>query len=132
MRIPAGGSPGRSPRTAGFPDLLAARRHLPAIGIVIRRVPVHVRDLSTSGCLLESFDALPEGCVDLLDLPDNAEPQREAIRICRVARVAGSPWPWRAGAHFLSLNAPSEASVRNVVARFEILDELQLLRSALH
>ena len=122
-RLTTGAGPGPHAVSQSH-DISAARQHLPALGIAIRRVPVHLRDVSTSGCLLESLEPLPEGCVGILELPHDAEPNTEAIRICRVARVTGSPWPWRAGATFLSLAAPAEASVRNVVARFEILDEL--------
>lgn len=109
-------------------DMAAVRRHLPAIGIVMRRVPVHIKDVSTSGCLIESLEPLPAGQVGLLELPDEVDPHSEAIRICRVAHLAGAPRPWRTGAHFLALTAPSSASVRNVVARFEILNELAVPR----
>jgi hypothetical protein len=97
---------------------------LPAIGVLIRRVPVRVRDVSMSGCLIESRDDLPEGSVGLLDLLIEGQVQSETIRVCRASRHTGSPWPWRAGAHFLALAAPSSTSVRNVVARFEIMDEI--------
>lgn len=122
--VPPGTQPTGAPATR---DVAAYGRYLPAMGVVIRRVAVQIRDVSTSGCQLDSLEALPDGCVGLLELPHGSDPHAEAIRICRVSRMPGSPWPWRAGAHFLSLTAPSEASVRNVVARFEILDELQTL-----
>ena len=119
--------PGTPPTGGSARDVAALGRYLPAMGVVIRRVAVQIRDVSTSGCRLDSLEPLPDGCVGLLELPHGSDPPTEAIRICRVSRMPGSPWPWRAGAHFLSLTAPSEASVRNVVARFEILDELQTL-----
>jgi hypothetical protein len=109
-------------------DMAAVRRHLPAIGIVMQRMPVHIRDVSTSGCLLESLEALPAGHVGLLDLPDDVDPHSEAIRVCRVTHLIGAPRPWRRGAQFLALTAPSGASVRNVVARFEILNEVAVPR----
>jgi hypothetical protein len=97
---------------------------LPAIGVLIRRVPVRIHDVSTTGCLLESFDALGEGAVGQLAIHFNDITHQEPIRICRSSNVTGSSWPWRSGAHFLSLTAPLTSSVRNIAARFEIIDEL--------
>jgi hypothetical protein len=101
---------------------------LPAIGVLIRRIPVRVRDVSTSGCLLETSDPLNEGAVGQLEVALDGDVLREPLRVCRASRVAGSPWPWRAGGHFLGIEAPPPASVRNVVARFEIIDELAQVR----
>jgi hypothetical protein len=97
---------------------------LPAIGVLIRRVPVRIRDVSAVGCLLESVDALPDGGIGLLEIPAGGESQCETLRVCRSTRFPGSAWPWRSGAHFLALGAPPQISVRNIVARFEIVDEL--------
>ncbi len=97
---------------------------LPAIGVLIRRVPVRIHDVSTTGCQLESFDALGEGAVGQLEIHFNDITHHEPIRVCRSLNVTGSPRPWRSGAHFLSLVAPLTSSVRNIVARFEIIDEL--------
>ena len=103
---------------------------LPAIGVLIRSVPVRVRDVSAAGCLLESDAQLPEGGVGLLELTINGEPQSETLQIRRSTQMPGSPWPWRSGAHFLTLGAPESTSVRNVVARFEILGEIGVMPDA--
>jgi hypothetical protein len=97
---------------------------LPALGVLIRRVPVRLHDVSSTGCLLESVDSLGEGAVGQLEIHFNDTTHQEPIRICRSSIVSGTAWPWRSGAHFLSLNAPLASSVRNIVARFEIIDEL--------
>jgi hypothetical protein len=97
---------------------------LPAIGVLIRRVPVRIHDVSSTGCLLESFDVLGEGAVGQLEIHFNDITHQEPIRICRSSNQTGTAWPWRSGAHFLSLAAPLTSSVRNVAARFEIIDEL--------
>lgn len=99
-------------------------RHLPAIGVLVRHIPVRVRDVSVSGCLMDSPDALPEGAVALIEVVLEGEPHAETVRICRAVRIPGGAYPWRAGAQFLGLGAPPPASVRNLVARFEILDEV--------
>jgi len=114
--LPERGAPGKLFKT---PPLA-----LPALGILVRRVSVRIRDVSVSGCLLESVDVLDEGMVGQLEISVGREPHSEPLRVCRSSRNVGSPWPWRAGAHFLALNAPAPASVRNVAARFEIIDEL--------
>jgi len=101
---------------------------LPALGVLMRRVPIRVRDVSTSGCQLESPDILMEGAVGQLEIAIDGQLQKEPLRVCRSVRTPGGQWPWRSGAHFLALEVPSPASVRNVVARFEILDELAGIR----
>ena len=98
---------------------------LPGMGVLIRRLPVRVRNVSASGCLLETADLLPEGAVGLLELVIEGERHLEALRVNRSTRVAGSAWAWRTGAQFLALSAPLPTSVRNVVARFEIMEELE-------
>jgi hypothetical protein len=103
----------------------------PALGVLIRIVPVRIRDVSAAGCLLESEGPLPEGAVGLLELTIDGESQSETLRICRSTQMPGSPWPWRSGAHFLTLGAPESSSVRNVVARFEILGEIGVMPAAL-
>ena len=101
---------------------------LPALGVLMRRVPIRVRDVSTSGCQLESPDVLTEGAVGQLEIAIDGQIHKEPLRVCRSMRAPGGPWPWRCGAHFLALEVPAPASVRNVVARFEILDELAGIR----
>jgi hypothetical protein len=100
------------------------------MGVLIRRLPVRVRNVSASGCLLETADSLPEGAVGLLELVIEGERHVEALRVNRSTRIAGSAWPWRTGAQFLALSAPLPTSVRNVVARFEIMEELDSGREA--
>ena len=104
---------------------------LPAIGVLIRSVRVRVLDMSAAGCQLESDDPLPEAAVGLLELTINGEPQSETLQICRSMHIPGSAWPWRSGAHFLTLGAPEPTSVRNVVARFEIVGEIGLMPETL-
>jgi hypothetical protein len=119
---------GNTAREAGLDRISQPRTPapspLPAIGVLIRRVPVRVHDVSTTGCLLESVDALADGAVGQLEIYFNDTTHQEPIRICRSSTVNGSAWPFRSGAHFLSLTAPLASSVRNIVARFEIVDEL--------
>lgn len=123
MRPERSGELSRETRSSHAPTLPPPAT-LPAIGVLIRRVPVRIHDVSTTGCLLESFDALGEGAVGQLEVHFNDITHQEPIRICRSSNVTGTAWPWRSGAHFLSLTAPLASSVRNIAARFEIIDEL--------
>ena len=97
---------------------------LPALGVLIRRIPVEISDVSTAGCQLQSTEPLIEGSVGQLEVAMDGELHQEPIRVCRTAHAPGSARSHRAGATFLALSAPPPASVRNVVARFEIIDEL--------
>jgi len=97
---------------------------LPALGVLIRRIPVEISDVSTAGCQLQSTEPLIEGAVGQLEVAMDGEVHQEPIRVCRTSHAPGASRSWRAGTTFLALSAPAPASVRNVVARFEIIDEL--------
>ena len=114
-------------RTSGAP-VTGPASVLPSLGVLMRRVPIRVRDVSTSGCQLESPDLLTEGAVGQLEIAIDGQIHKEPLRVCRSMHAPGGHWPWRCGAHFLAIEAPAPASVRNVVARFEILDELAGIR----
>jgi hypothetical protein len=115
-------------RRVGGASVITPAVTLPALGVLMRRVPVRVRDVSTSGCQLESADALIEGAVGQLEIAIDGQVHKEPLRVCRSMKAPGGHWPWRSGAHFLALEVPAPTSVRNVVARFEILDELAGIR----
>lgn len=115
---------GHSAREAG--DRALARTVVPAIGVLVRRLQVRIRDVSASGCQLESRDGLPENSVGLLELAGSDGHQTEPLRVLRSRFLPGSVLPWRSGAQFLGLRAPTTSSLRNLAARFEIADELAL------
>ena len=78
-------------------------------GVVVRRVAVRVVDLSASGCLLESSVRLSEGAVGTLHLTVDGRRYQETLRVSRLAATAGSSWPYRAGAQFLTLGSSRRA-----------------------
>jgi hypothetical protein len=100
------------------------RFQVPSIGVLTHRVTVRVHDISMSGCLLESAEPLEKGAVGVLELSAEEQRYTETVRVSRTMTVTGSAWPYRAGGSFLALKAPPATSVRNVVARFELLDEI--------
>ena len=103
----------------------------PSIGVLLRRVPVRVHDISIGGCLIEAAGTLPDGSIGVLELTVGGEQHSETLRVCRSeARKPGAA-PARSGARFLALSSRPSTSVRNVVARFELLEELGAMPEAL-
>jgi hypothetical protein len=95
------------------------------IGVIVRDIPVRVLDASASGCLVESREPLPEGAVGLLEIAGDQGPTSEPLRISRSTVIAGGATRFRAGAQFLPLGAPGPASVRNQLARLEVVLEIE-------
>jgi hypothetical protein len=95
------------------------------IGVIVRDIAVRVHDASASGCLIESRELLPEGAVGLLEITGDAGRTVEALRISRSTVIAGSATRFRAGAQFLPLGAPGPRSVRNQLARLEVVLEIE-------
>jgi hypothetical protein len=87
---------------------------LPGMGVLIRRLPVRVRNVSASGCLLETADSLPEGAVGLLELVIEGERHVEALRVNRSTRIAAHRsaifGPQRTSAH---VSAKRRGTVRD-------------------
>ena len=83
------------------------------VGALVRRVPVRLLDISTSGCLFECPTSVDEGTVGFLDVTLEGRPHAEAIRVCRSTRLRALPWPCRLGAEFLMLAPPAPASLRH-------------------
>lgn len=99
--------------------------HQPArMAVLVRRIPVSLAEVSTSGCRLESSQALLAGTIGILMVPTEGCPAGEPLRISRCTRTAGSTAAFRLGAEFLPLDAPAPTSLRNTVARLEIVLEL--------
>jgi hypothetical protein len=95
------------------------------IGVILRDIRVRVLDASASGCLVESQEPLPEGAVGLLEITGDEGPTVEPLRIRRSTEIAGGATRFRAGAQFLQLGAPSPRSVRNELARLEVVLEIE-------
>jgi hypothetical protein len=94
------------------------------IGVLVRRIPMSLSEVSARGCLIESAHVLPEGTVGVLELVMAEGRSAEQLRICRMARIVGGVRPYAAGAEFLPLEPPTPASVRNMIARLEMVLEL--------
>ena len=95
------------------------------IGVIVRDIPVRVLEASVTGCLVESREPLPEGAVGMLAIAGDEGPTAEPLRISRSTVITGGATRFRAGAQFLPLGAPGPASVRNQLARLEVVLEIE-------
>lgn len=95
------------------------------IGVIVRDIAVRVLDASASGCLVESREPLPEGAIGVLEITGNEGRTVEPLRISRSTVIAGGSTRFRAGAQFLPLGAPGPRSVRNQLARLEVVLEIE-------
>jgi hypothetical protein len=93
------------------------------IGVLVRRIPMTLGEISAKGCLIETRHALPAGTVGVLELEREEGYSTEPVRICRMVHIAGGAVPYAAGAEFLPLEPPAPASVRNSIARLEMVLE---------
>jgi hypothetical protein len=115
------------PRVSADPDVESPTGNdqpIRKVGILVRRILVQVIDVSANGCLIETAEGLEEGTVGMLQLVVDDGSHGEALRICRAVRITGGDVQWRAGAEFLPLKAPTPTSVRNMVARLELMLEV--------
>ena len=104
---------------------MSSQAALRRIGVILRDIPVRVLDASASGCLVESREPLPEGAVGLLEITGEEGRTVEPLRIRRSTEIAGGATRFRAGAQFLPLGAPGPRSVRNQLARLEVVLEIE-------
>ena len=89
---------------------------------VVKYCSVTVRDVSTSGCLLETRIPLPVGTVGMLEVTLGGRLRREPFRVCRTQRVEGAGAVHLAGLEFLRVEPADDASVRTAVAQLEVLE----------
>lgn len=94
----------------------------PVPGTLIRRVGLRVTEISPTGCLIESSHPLVSGVVGELRVVIGEQEYVDAIRICRVTKIAGSGLGFRAGAEFLRLTPSSGTSLQSLARKLAPLD----------
>lgn len=99
--------------------------HLPLTTVLTRSYAVNVRDVSTTGCLLETHKPMLTGTVGLLTLEFGGKRRIEAFRICRTHRLEGAGTVYLAGAEFLLTMPPGQDSLRVAVAQLEALEGVE-------
>lgn len=85
-------------------------------GALMRRVPVRIVQVSTSGCLWESPSSFDEGTVGFIYLRAAGQHHSEAVRVLRTIRSAITRWPYQMAVEFLTLGPLSPDSLRGVAA----------------
>jgi hypothetical protein len=110
-----------SPRSGDSPDAIEqftalARRKDTIGGALMRRVPVRIVQVSTSGCLWESPSSLDEGTVGFIYLRAAGQQHSEAVRVLRTMRSALARWPYQMAVEFLTIGPLSPDSLRGVAA----------------
>jgi hypothetical protein len=89
------------------------------VGVLARDVPVHVMNVSGSGCLVETMLRLDEGTTATLRVEIDGQDHRDPVRITRCHRLAGSGETWRVGAEFLWTDVPDRRSLRRLASRLQ-------------
>ena len=83
--------------------------------VLLRNVPLVVRDVSSGGCLIESCTPLQVGTVGWLEVEFEGERRFEWFRIARVDRSGERAFV--SGVEFLPLAAAGSNSLRGVIGR---------------
>ena len=92
-----------------------APRHAMTNAVLLRNLPLMVRDVSSSGCLIESSAPLQVGTVGWLEVEFEGERRFEWFRIARVHMRGESAF--LAGVEFLPLAAAGSDSLRSAIGR---------------
>jgi hypothetical protein len=90
--------------------------------IVERRQPVEIKDVSRSGCCLESGQLLPPGAFGVLVVEIEGQPHAEVFRVTRSGAAQGDGNQYQAGIEFLPM--PAEIpSLAEVVAELDYCEK---------
>jgi hypothetical protein len=83
--------------------------------VLIRDIPLAVRDVSSGGCLIESSAPMQIGTIGWLEVEYEGERRFEWFRVARVERPDDGMFV--AGVEFLPLDAAGADSLRSVIGR---------------
>ena len=85
-------------------------------GRLLRSIPIHVRDLSLSGCAITADQRLELGTVGDLKVRLDGKTFRDRVQVVRAVAQHGSGARSRLGIEFAWGNRPGTASVRATVS----------------
>jgi hypothetical protein len=103
------GTPGAAGTTHDAAAVLAAPE---AVGVLTRNLPVRMRNVSASGCLLESASTIEEGTVARLRIRIAEREFRDDVRVIRCRRVEGAGSTHHVGVEFVWTTQPGARSLR--------------------
>ena len=87
----------------------------PTAAVLVRRIPVKVRNVSSMGCLLECTEGVPVGASGHLWLEINGAVFSDDVRVVRCQTYAGAAPHCRVGVEILSTRSLSRNSLRRVL-----------------
>jgi hypothetical protein len=87
----------------------------PTAAVLVRRIPVKVRNVSSMGCLLECTEGVPVGASGHLSLEVNGAVFSDDVRVVRCQTHAGAAPHSRVGVEILSTRSLSPTSLRRVI-----------------
>jgi hypothetical protein len=87
----------------------------PTAAVLVRRVPVRVRNVSPMGCLLECTEGVPVGASGHLSLEVNGAVFSDDVRVVRCQSYPGAAPHSRVGVEILSTRSLSPTSLRRII-----------------
>ena len=88
-------------------------------GVLVRRIPARLVEVSLDGCLLETRTPLPAGSAGRLQVTVAGEAHTDDLRVSRCVLVEGSGAVFRSGAEFLWTHRPGGQSLRQAARRIQ-------------
>jgi hypothetical protein len=104
-----------SPRPDGLAEMLTAAD---LVGVLTRDVPVQMRNVSGSGCLLASGSSIEAGTLGRLRLHIAEREYGDDVRVIRCRRVEGAGSTHQIGVEFAWTTPPGPASLRRIARSF--------------
>jgi hypothetical protein len=87
------------------------------LGVIGRDTPVHLLNISGSGCLLESRARVEAGTVGTLQVTVDADIYCDDVRVARCQRIEGAGGLYHLGVEYLWTSSPGQNSLRRLVTR---------------
>jgi hypothetical protein len=87
------------------------------LGVLTRDLGVRIINISSSGCLVETFRRMDVGIVAALRVRFGNEEYRDDVQVVRCQAIAGAGSLYHVGMRFLSTSPRNARSIRHAVAR---------------
>lgn len=91
----------------------------PLRGVLVRRIPARLVEVSLTGCLIETPERVPAGSAGALQVRVAGQTHADDVRVSRCVFVEGAGHVFRSGAEFLWTHRPGEQSLRHAARRIQ-------------